>query len=154
MPKVKLVTTGFHLPYNLKLIVHARELRKNLTPAEKKLWYGCLRNFEYRVLRQRPIDIYIVDFHCPALRLVIEIDGESHFTQDGKEYDAKRTGILEAYGLKIVRFTNRDVTNSLDSICEQLYALTESPLTPLAKGGMRRSSTAPLIKGGRGDCSR
>ncbi len=86
-----LITTGFHLPYNPKLIERARELRKNMTPAEKKLWYYCLSQFSRRVLRQRPIDNYIVDFYCPVLRLVIEIDGESHFTDDGKTYDQQRT---------------------------------------------------------------
>jgi very-short-patch-repair endonuclease len=118
-----LITTGFQLPYNPKLIEHARELRKNMTPAEKTLWYHCLRNFPYRVLRQRPIDHYIVDFYCPALRLVIEIDGESHFTNDGKESDEQRTETLTAYGLKVVRFTNREVTTDVRAVCESLHEM-------------------------------
>ena len=58
----KLVNAGFHLPYNPDLVARAREMRKNPSPAEKKLWYGYLRNFKHRVLRQRPIDHFIVDF--------------------------------------------------------------------------------------------
>jgi len=53
------------------------------------------QKFPFRVLRQRPIDNFIVDFYCAALLLVIEIDGESHFTEQGKLYDAERTGILQ-----------------------------------------------------------
>jgi very-short-patch-repair endonuclease len=101
--------SNFHLLYNPKLIPIAKQLRKNPTPAEKKLWQDFLRNFPFRVLRQRPIDNFIVDFYCAALLLVIEIDGESHFTEQGKLYDAERIGILERYGLKVVRFTKRAI---------------------------------------------
>jgi very-short-patch-repair endonuclease len=118
-----LITTGFHLPYRPKLIECARELRKNMTAAEKRLWYDCLRNFPYRVLRQRPIDHYIVDFYCPALHLVIEIDGESHFTDDGKESDEQRTEILTAYGLRVVRFTNREVMADVTAVCGGLHEM-------------------------------
>jgi len=99
-----LITTGYHLPYNPKLTERAKELRNNLTEAEKRLWYGYLCTFKYRVLRQRPIDNYIVDFYCPKLKLVIEIDGDTHYTDAGKIYDERRTQILESYGLRVVRF--------------------------------------------------
>jgi len=131
-----LITTGYHLPYNPKLKEHARELRKNLTEAEKKLWYGYLRNFKYRVLRQRPIDNYIVDFYCPELRLVIEIDGESHFTEEGKAYDEERFRILNAYGLQVIRFTNDEVLGHFEAVRQKVAELEESPLTPLSKGGI------------------
>jgi len=55
-----------------------------MTPAEKKLWYSYLRDFKFRVLRQKPINNFIVDFYCAKLKLVIEIDGDSHFTNDVK----------------------------------------------------------------------
>jgi very-short-patch-repair endonuclease len=79
--------TDFHLPYDPTLVPTAKELRKNMTPAESKLWYGYLRTFKFKVFRQRPIDHFIVDFYCPSLKLVIEVDGEYHFTEDGKAYD-------------------------------------------------------------------
>jgi very-short-patch-repair endonuclease len=101
--------SDFHLPYNSALIDRARELRKNMTAAEKKLWYGYLRTFKFKVFRQRPIDHFIVDFYCPSLKLVIEIDGDSHFTDEGKEYDQERTQRLEGYGLTVLRFTNQQV---------------------------------------------
>ncbi|MEG3939062.1 endonuclease domain-containing protein [Microcoleus sp. S36b_A3] len=118
----KLNDSNFHLPYNQKLIPIAQELRKNPTPAEKKLWQNCLRNFPFRVLRQRPIDNFIVDFYCVVLRLVIEVDGESHFTEQGKQHDAERTGILEGYGLKFVRLTNVDVLQYCEGVCQELLA--------------------------------
>lgn len=62
-------------------------MRQNPTLAEKKLWQDCLRTFPLRVLRQRPIDRFIVDFYCATLKLVIEIDGDSHFTDTGRAYD-------------------------------------------------------------------
>ncbi len=117
-----LVTTGFHLPYDPNLIERARVLRQNMTPAEKRLWYDCLQTFPYRVLRQRPIDHYIVDFYCPAQHLVIEVDGESHFADDGKE-DEQRTQVLAAYSLKVVRFTNREVMADVAAVCERLHGM-------------------------------
>ncbi|MBX9255161.1 endonuclease domain-containing protein [Desmonostoc muscorum CCALA 125] len=119
----KLNSSNLHLPYNPKLVERAKELRKNMTPAEKKLWYEYLRNFQYRVLRQRPINHFIVDFYCPTLQTVIEIDGHSHFTNEGQDYDLERTNILEGYGLKIIRFTNSQVLNHFDSVCEQIQHL-------------------------------
>jgi very-short-patch-repair endonuclease len=109
--------SDFHLPYNSTLIARARELRKNMTAAEKKLWYGYLRTFKFKVFRQRPIDHFIVDFYCPSLKLVIEIDGDSHFTDEGKEYDRERTQRLEGYGLRVVRFTNQQVLQDFEGVC-------------------------------------
>ena len=105
-----------HLPYNPELVARAKKLRKNMTVAEKKLWYEYLRSFPHRVHRQRPIDHYIVDFYCPKLKLVIEVDGESHFTPEALEYDRKRTEILQGYGLKVVRFTNEQITNNFEGV--------------------------------------
>ena len=78
-----------------------------MTVSERKLWLLLFSNFKYRILRQRPIDNYIVDFYCPKLKLVVEIDGESHYTDDGKTYDEVRTYVLEGYGLKVLRIMFR-----------------------------------------------
>ena len=105
-----------YLPYNKNLVPRAKELRKNMTLAEKKLWYDYLRDFKYRVHRQRPIDNFIVDFYCPQLKLVIEIDGDSHYTENAQEYDRQRTEILQGYGLKVIRFNNHDVLDNLAGV--------------------------------------
>lgn len=116
-------TTDFHLPYNPDLVARAKALRGNMTPAEKKLWYQYLKSFKFRVLRQRPIDHFIVDFYCPTLKLVIEIDGESHFTDEGQDYDRERTQRLEGYGLKVLRFTNQQVLRCFEDVCKEIQAL-------------------------------
>lgn len=97
-----------------------------MTPAEKKLWFDFLRNFKFRVHRQRPIDYFIVDFYCAALKLVIEVDGDSHFTEDGQAYDQQRTQRLEEYGLSVIRFTNQDVLNDFDAVCQEIQHWSES----------------------------
>jgi very-short-patch-repair endonuclease len=118
---LELNTSDFHHPYNPQLVVRAKELRQNPTPAEKKLWQNYLQAFPLRVLRQRPIDHFIVDFYCAALKLVIEIDGESHFTDEGLMRDLKRTQILESYGLKVIRFSNDEVMNQFEGVCQKIW---------------------------------
>ena len=112
--------TDFHLPYNPALIPRAKELRKNMTPAERKLWYQYLRTFKFKVYRQRPIDYFIADFYCPSLKLVIEVDGEGHYTYEGKDYDQERTQRLEGYGIKVIRFTNQQILEDFESVCAEI----------------------------------
>lgn len=119
-----LISTGFHLPYNPDLVERARAMRKNMTVSEIKLWLGLLRHFKYRVLRQRPIDNFIVDFYCPKLKLVIEIDGNFHFDMIGKKYDAERSRILEGYGLRIIRIANNDVKNHFPEVCKKISTIS------------------------------
>ena len=118
-----LITSGFHLPYNPNIMEQAKELRKNMTKAEKKLWYCYLKDFNYKVYRQRPIDNYIVDFYCHKLKLVIELDGGVHFTKEAKDYDNYRTSILKCYDLKIIRFKNEEVLNNFEKVCKILNQL-------------------------------
>ena len=120
-----LITTGYHLPYNPNLIPIAKILRRHMTEPEKKLWHDYLRNFHYRVLRQRPIDRYIVDFYCPRMKLVIEIDGDTHFTNEGKQRDKERSAILEGYGLRVIRFLNTDIMNNFEAVCNDIEAIAE-----------------------------
>ncbi len=115
-----LVCTGFHLPYNPDLMKRAKWMRKNMTDAENKLWSDFLQNHKFRILRQRPIDNYIVDFYCPKTRVVIEIDGDDHYSKSGVEYDKERTSILEGYGLQVIRFTNDEVMNQFRDVCKKI----------------------------------
>ena len=110
---------NYFLPYNPQLVARAREMRKNPTVAERKLW-GYLRNFPVKFWRQKPINHFIVDFYCPKLKLVIEVDGDSHFTDSGLVYDEERTRILEGYGLRVIRFTNDEVLQNFEGVCEQI----------------------------------
>ncbi len=115
-----LILWNHRLPYNPKLKERARELRKNMTKPEMKIWFDFLKNWKYTVLRQRPIDHFIVDFYCKELSLVIEIDWESHHENWAPEYDTERTNVLKWYDLKILRFTNDEIMKNFSWVCEIL----------------------------------
>ena len=102
--------------YNPKLTDRARELRKNPTLMEKKLWKNFLkeRPHECKFLRQKPIGNYILDFYCSDLLLAIEIDGEIHNKR--KEYDKERDDFLNDCGIKVIRVLNSEVENDFNSI--------------------------------------
>lgn len=108
------------LPYRRMLIPRAKELRKNATPQEDKLWYRYLKDYPIRFQRQKAIDTFIADFYCYEARLVIELDGAQHFTTAGLEYDLMRSGVLEQYGLEVLRFTNREIENQFMSVCNRI----------------------------------
>ena len=110
-----------YLPYDKRLTALARQNRHNPTPAESLLWNKLLRGkqFEHhKFLRQKPIGDYIVDFYCAELRLVIEIDGDSHAEQ--VDYDDRRTRFLNSLGLCVWRYANRDVLDNLPGLYDDL----------------------------------
>ena len=109
------------IPYNKSLTKKARENRKNPTKSEKKIWYEVLRNKEfenYKFIRQKPLDNFIVDFYCSELLLAIEIDGDSHAEQI--EYDITRTEKLNKFGIKIVRYTNFEILKNIEGVYDDL----------------------------------
>ena len=102
----------------------ARTLRKNTTNAENALWQKLRgKQFGVKFRRQHPIGPYIVDFFSPERALIIEVDGDSHFTADAIVYDDKRTEYLTASGITVVRFTNHDIATNLEGVCERLLSL-------------------------------
>lgn len=94
---------------------NARALRKELTPAERKLW-AYLRGDKLGVnfRRQHAIGNYITDFCSPKAKIIIELDGSQHLEQ--QEYDAERTKYLEAQGYKVIRFWNNQVINEINAV--------------------------------------
>ena len=102
---------------NPKLRELSRELRKNMTPEENKLWYQFLRNYDIHFSRQRVIGNYIVDFYCRNAKLAVEIDGSQHYIPDSIEYDKKRTEYLESCGIKVLRFLNKDIDRNFENSC-------------------------------------
>ena len=104
--------------YNGTLTKRARELRRNMTSQEKKLWYGYLREYPIKFYRQRTIGCYIVDFYCSRAQLIIEVDGSQHFEPEDLIYDENRTEYFKKYGLEVVRFTNRDIDTNLRGVCD------------------------------------
>ena len=106
--------------YNKENIPLAKALRKNMTPWERKLWYDFLRGYPVRFQRQKAVGNYIVDFYCTKTRLVIELDGGRHYTQEQIEKDELRTKELEAMNLTVVRICNLDIDRNLEGVCEHI----------------------------------
>jgi very-short-patch-repair endonuclease len=102
--------------YNHALVSHARAMRSAMTEPERRMWFECLKKLTGRFRRQRPIGRFIVDFYSASLKLVIEIDGESHFSLESMAYDKERTDFLQAQGLTVLRFTNHDVMQHLEGV--------------------------------------
>jgi very-short-patch-repair endonuclease len=94
-----------------------RELRSQPTESEKRLWQ-VLRSGQLGVKfrRQHGIGCYIADFYCASRQLVIEVDGDSHFSCEAQENDAIRTKFFNACGIQVIRFTNQDVMKNLDAV--------------------------------------
>jgi very-short-patch-repair endonuclease len=99
-----------------------QQLRNNMPDAEVLLWYKIRAKqlLGHKFRRQYSVDKYILDFYCPRLKFGIEIDGDSHFREGAKEYDAKRQVHIESFGIKIVRYLNTDIYDNLDGVLEVL----------------------------------
>ena len=132
------------LSYNRRLKPLSRQLRNDMTDAEQRLW-ACLRRKQLGGLqfyRQKPLAGYIVDFYCAAARLVIELDGSQHHALEAIEYDRQRTRELEALGLRVLRFDNRQVLRELAGVLEVIgEAVGIPPSPPFTKGGVDRSGS-------------
>ena len=98
----------------------SRELRKNQTKEESLLWNQFLRQYPLRFRRQYIIGNYIVDFYCHQAKLVVELDGSQHYDPEEQKNDAERTHYLESQGLKVLRFSNLDVTRRFRGVCEAI----------------------------------
>lgn len=134
------------LPYSPRLKPLARDLRNRSTIAEVLLWNKLKRRqlAGYQFLRQKPIDPFIVDFFCPALRLVIEVDGSSHLTKADADQNRQRN--LENLGLHVVRIGDADVKRDIDAVVRRVACEIariarmngnsgrDNPLSPFAKG--------------------
>jgi very-short-patch-repair endonuclease len=110
------------------LKVRRQQLRKTMTSPEIILWMK-LRGRQmngYKFRRQFSVLNYVVDFYCSELKLAIEIDGESHFVNDARNFDLVRQQSLEKHGVKFVRFTNEEVTRNIDGVWRKIFEITET----------------------------
>jgi len=126
------------LPYNKNLKQRSRQLRKSMTDAERHLWVKIrMKQLKgYQFYRQKPIGDYIVDFYCPKVKLVIEVDGSQHFSDEMTEYDRIRDEYLNSLGLRVLRFTNIEVLTNIEGIIESIIEnMQEIPLTPPLRKG-------------------
>ena len=109
-----------HMKHSARMLGIARLLRRNMTKQEKHLWYDFLRRYKVKIYKQHVIDNFVADFYCHKARLVIELDGSQHYTKEGCAYDANRTAVPKKHGLTVLRFTNIDVNEHFESVCEMI----------------------------------
>lgn len=128
-----------YIKYNPKLRERARKLRNNSTPSEIELWKSLRAGqmYGYTFNRQKPLDNYIVDFYNRKLKLVIEIDGDSH--DDKQQYDKERQEKLESLGCTVIRFYDHDVMKQIEGVLykieQTIKKLEKDKNIPPSKGG-------------------
>lgn len=108
------------IPYNKNLIKNAQELRKNMTPEEKHLWYDFLKKLPFNVRRQHNIENYIVDFYIAEKKMVIEVDGIQHTSGEHQEKDATRDKELSKWGISVLRYSNLDINKNFNAVADDI----------------------------------
>lgn len=111
-----------------RIFKNAKELRRNQTPAEERLW-KILRSHKLNGLkfrRQHPVSRFIADFYCHELKLIIELDGSIHLLEEVKAYDIMREKKLKALGLTVIRFSNEQVFTEPEVILNSVLKLQEA----------------------------
>ncbi len=108
------------IPYNKNLVENARNLRKNMTPEEKHLWYDFLKKLPFNVRRQHNIENYIVDFYIAEKKIVIEIDGIQHTSKEHREDDQRRDFALGNWGIKVLRYSNKDINSNFRAVTNDI----------------------------------
>ena len=108
--------------HNHELTALARNLRKNMTRQERRLWYDHLQKHPAKFYKQKVLGKYIADFYCAKAKLIVELDGSQHFFPEGIAYDAKRTKFLSKYGLTVLRIPNNEVERNFTGVCEWIDA--------------------------------
>ena len=103
------------------LVDRARNMRKEPTEEENKLWHLYLKKIRPRFTRQKIIGSYIVDFYCPKLKIVIEIDGVQHYLEENTDYEKRRETYLQNEGYKLLRFYNSDINKELKNTQTTIY---------------------------------
>ncbi|HEY4479987.1 MAG TPA: endonuclease domain-containing protein [Candidatus Paceibacterota bacterium] len=104
-----------------KLLDRRKELRKNQTPQEEKLWWYLKdKRLGIKFRRQHSIGGYIVDFYCKEKNLIIELDGEIHNKIEAKEYDLVRDKFLKELGFKVLRFRNLEIEENIEKVLKKV----------------------------------
>ena len=98
----------------------ARQLRRDMTREERRLWYDFLRSYPIRFSRQKVLGHYIADFYCARAKLVVELDGSQHYEEENWEQDARRTEYLAGFGLRVLRIPNNEVNGNFAGVCEAI----------------------------------
>ena len=113
------------------LTAHARALRRKMTKEERKLWYTALCKSPVRFRRQQVVGSYIVDFYCDSARLAIELDGSQHYKPKEQWKDEERTRSINKQGIMVIRFSNAEVNEHFDAVCEKIYRILKERIPEL-----------------------
>jgi very-short-patch-repair endonuclease len=111
-------------------------MRISPTEAERVLWKQ-LKNFRkegFVFRRQHPIDIFIADFYCHKIKLVVEVDGDIHYNEENIRYDDSRSGEIEKYGIKVIRFNNEKILNNISSVISKIKLIINELASPSLLG--------------------
>ena len=106
----------------------SQDLRKNMTKEERHLWYDFLKTYPVQFKRQYSVGVYFADFYCHQARLIVELDGSQHYEPDKSEQDAQRTAYLEQQDFTVLRFSNRDIWERFEGVCEAIEAAVKQRL--------------------------
>ena len=132
------------LPYDKNKILKAKELRKNMTPQEKKLWYQYLSKYHARFQRQKTISGFIADFFCAKAHLIIEVDGSQHRTASGIAYDKDRTDVFRKYNLDVLRVINEDIELHFQDICRDIDEVVQKRMIEINRKSQTAQSASPI----------
>ena len=105
---------------NGKLVPLARQLRKNMTKEERRLWFDYLREYPRKFVRQKIVGRYILDFYCAQAKLAVEVDGSQHYEPAEAERDRERTKYLEGFGITVIRIPNNELMHNFRGACEYI----------------------------------
>ena len=117
--------------HNTDIVPLAKQLRKNMTPWERKLWYEFLRRYPVKFLRQKPLGKYIADFYCAKANVIIELDGSQHYDHIHIKRDTERTAYFEQFGIRVIRIPNNQVYQDFQGVCEYIHNLVQQSLSQL-----------------------
>ncbi len=92
-----------------------------MTKEEKHLWYDCLKSLPITVKRQKVFGKYIADFYIPKAKIIIELDGSQHYSEEGEKADAARDGYFVKNGFTVLRYTNRQIQQEFKNVCEDIW---------------------------------
>ena len=104
----------------------SQQLRKNMTKEEKHLWYDFLKQLPVTVNRQKIIGNYIVDFYIDSAKIIIELDGSQHYSEEGEAKDIIRDSYFKRIGIKVLRYTNRQINERFKDVCDDILLQLES----------------------------
>lgn len=115
---------------NSRLTAAAKQLRRNMTPEERHLWYDFLKKLPVSFHRQKVFGNYIADFYCASAKLVVELDGSQHYQQAGLSADAQRDAFFRGQGIAVLRYSNADVNRKFASVCQDIWNHVSSLCAP------------------------